>query len=305
MTHHDHHLHDAPSRTDPTGTTNIRRRYEAELVRRFKRVRSLIFEALVTNDVLGIGVNSVSARVFQSAFGDQAPAREAFGFQRSGRKVSAFMEWLRQEQAAEILGIIQGTPLSQAAETAWQNVYIDSAYQKGIRDAGERLRQGGATVRETWVNGAFNRPIHADRLGLIYTRAYSDLSGITDEMDKQISRVLAQGMAEGRGPQYIARQVASRVDAIGIVRARVLARTETIRAHAEATLNSYREAKVEGVRVMAEFTTAGDDSVCSECEALEGREYEIDKADGIIPVHPNCRCAWLPSVSAPEGIILE
>lgn len=300
---------DSTSRRDPTGTTNIRRSYEADLVRRMKRVRASIWEAVVKNDVLGQGVQ---AQMFRASFGrdartvnDDAPPRQAFAFNREAGKIQAFMGWLNEMSSQEIMGISYGTPIMSAAESAWQNIYIQSAYAKGIRDAGERLRQAGATVMPSWISAAFNRPIHADRIALIFTRAYADLSGITEVMSAQISRILAQGLAEGRGPMALAREMVKRVDKIGITRARVLARTETIRAHADASLNSYREAEVEGVNVMAEWATAGDDAVCPECQELEGREFTIAKADGMLPIHPNCRCAWLPIVKAPDGTILS
>jgi SPP1 gp7 family putative phage head morphogenesis protein len=74
----------------------------------------------------------------------------------------------------------------------------------------------------------------------------------------------------------------------------LLARTEIIRAHAEGTLNNFELAGLENVELQAEFLTAGDDRVCPICSALSGKIYSIKEARGIIPVHPNCRCTWLP-----------
>ena len=85
----------------------------------------------------------------------------------------------------------------------------------------------------------------------------------------------------------------------------MLTRTEVINAHAEATLNSYVEAGLEGVTVNAEYTTAGDDKMCPKCVALQGRPYTIDEARGLIPQHPNCRCAWSPVVVDPQGVVLR
>lgn len=296
---------DATPRHDPSGTSGIRRRYEADLIKRFKRLRALIYEAVVKNDVLGQGV---SAQMFQRAFSplmlarDEAPPRQAFAFRQSGEKVASFMAWLKQQQAANILQVTTGTAQGVGAE--WQNTYIRAAYRKGVTDAGERMREAGASVSDRWISAAFDRPIHADRIGLAFVRAFDDLEGITAEMDKQISRVLATGLATGQGPMAIAREITNRVDKIGIARARLLARTEVMRAHSQATVASYREAAAEGVRVMAEFSTSGDDRVCEICEGLEGREYTLDQAEGLLPVHPNCRCVLLPVVRAPENIRL-
>lgn len=284
-------------RTDPSRTTVLRARFEAALVRRFKRLRREVIQSIVDNDGFGLRAQDFSAQ--------QAAPQRAFAFPRSGDKVAAFMRWLRQQESSGILEIRQGTTVEAAAQRAWINLYIDTAYQRGIRTAGQKMRKAGADVSERWIDAAFNRPVHADRLGLIYTRTFSELEGITKTMDQQISRVLSLGIGEGRGPMDIARQIVDRVDKIGITRARTLARTEIISAHADATLNSYEEAGIEGVKLEAEFSTAGDNDVCPECEALEGNIYSIAESRGIIPVHPNCRCAWLPVVADARGVRLE
>lgn len=281
---------------DPTHTTGIRRAFERDMVRRFKSLRRDIVTTIVKNDGFGLRgapVVNEPGRQFQ------------FAFPRAGDKVSAFMEWLRQQQNATVLELQRGTAMRTAAERSWANVYIDGAYQRGIRQAGSELRAAGATVSDRYLDAAFNLPVHADRVGLIYTRSYSDLVGITEVMDTQISRVLAQGLIDGLGPMDLARQIVDRVDGIGIARARTLARTEIIAAHAEASLNSYEEAGLEGVAVTAEFSTAQDNAVCPECEELEGKTFLLEEARGIIPVHPNCRCAFIPVIEDARSIVLE
>jgi SPP1 gp7 family putative phage head morphogenesis protein len=112
-------------------------------------------------------------------------------------------------------------------------------------------------------------------------------------------------MAEGRSPLDIAEALVDRVERVGLTRARLIARTEVIGAHAEATLNAYEEAGVTGVEVEAEWTTAGDDRVCPECESMEGRSFTLAEARGMIPAHPNCRCAFLPKIVGGSGIVLN
>jgi hypothetical protein len=76
------------------------------------------------------------------------------------------------------------------------------------------MRKAGAQVQPGFVNAAFFRPVHADRVGLIYTRAFTDLKGITDAMDASNSRVLTQGIAEGA---VLWRwRIVDRIDSIGI-----------------------------------------------------------------------------------------
>lgn len=278
----------AKLKRDPTRTTKLRSRYEAELVRRFKVVRAAIIREVATKDGFGLKTN-----------------KGRFEFDNDRRKINGFMSWLESLTAQQVLGVQVGTPVASAAERAWTNTYISSAYTSGMTRSASQLRKGGVKVSDTWVSAAFNRPIHADRVGILYTRNFRNLRDITEKMDTQISQVLAQGIAQGDNPITIARALTDRVDKIGITRARTLARTEIINAHAEATLNGFQEAGIEGVEVEAEWATAGDDLVCPICEALEGRVYKMDEARGMIPAHPNCRCAWLPLVKNGTGIELK
>lgn len=291
--HAPHVLRTHAARKDPTRTTGLRIRFEQEVNRRFRRLKNLITEAIVGKDVFGIKANAVT------------PSAGAFAFARSGEKVDEFMAWLRRAEEDELLSITPGTPVRSASQRAWTNVYIDSAYQKGLASAATNLGRAGVEVSDRWLDSAFFRPVHADKLGLIYTRVYSDLAGITDAMDVQISRILAQGIGEGRGAMSIARDINRRVDGIGRTRARMLARTEVVSAASEASLNAYKEAGLEGVTVQAEWSTAGDDQVCEECADMEGKTFSMDEATGMIPLHPNCRCAWLPVVGDPEGLALR
>lgn len=292
-------------RLDPTGTLTLRGKFEQNLVGRFNRLKTLVNQSIVQNDAFGLKAQRIGDASPQSIILDaQAISPRAFSFDRPAEKVDRFMSWLQLAQNDGILEVQQGARMASAANTSWMNTYIDSAYSKGVRDAAAKMRKGGASIAESWTEQSFFRPIHADRLALIYTRAYSDLDGITKTMDQQISRILAQGIGEGRGPLEIARQINGRIDKIGITRARVLARTEIVSAHAEASLNAYEEAKIEGVEVEAEFTTAGDNAVCPECEALAGKVFTIAESRGMIPVHPNCRCSFSPIVVGGTGIEL-
>jgi len=292
-------------RIDPTGTLSLRGKFEQRLVGKFNRLKTLINQSIVQNDAFGLKALRVGDSMPQSIVMDaEALPVRAFTFERPADKVDRFMGWLTQAQNDGILEVQQGASMSSAARASWMNTYIDPAYTKGIRDAAGKMRKGGASVAESWVQQSFFRPIHADRLGLIYTRAYSDLDGITKVMDQQISRILAQGIGEGRSPLDIAKGIGAQVDRIGITRARALARTEIVSAHAEASLNAYEEAGLEGVEVEAEFTTAGDGAVCPECEALAGKVFTISESRGMIPIHVNCRCSFNPVVLGGTGIEL-
>lgn len=298
---HHHHVRVRPvlrshaSRKDPTRTTSIRVAFEQEVNRRFAELRKIITRAIVGLDVMGLTPPPAVApsEVFRT---NRDPRVGQFDFPRDAQKVDAFMQWIRGETWRVILGVEQGTKVASSGASAWSSVYLRTAYQKGVAQAAAEMRGSGVKVAPRWVDTAFGRPVHADRAGLIFTRAYDSLRGVTEEMDRQMSEVLARGIAEGRGVQDIARELNDRVDKVGRTRARTIARTEVIRAHADASLNSYKEAGLAGVRVRAEWSTAGDDAVCEDCADNEGRDFTIEEAEGMIPMHPNCRCAFLPVV---------
>lgn len=279
-----HHVtHAQRQRVDPTQTVLLRRAFEREMSRRFRELAKMMLERLV---MLELATNAVDLR-------------------RKDEKVKSFMAWLRRAQSKKILGIEYGTPVESASSQAWMNVYIRSAYHKGISRSASKIKQAGAQVEQSWVDAAFSRPIHAERAGLIFTRAFTDLAGVTEAMDQRISRVLTQGIIEGRGMRDIGRELNKTVKQLGAARAHRIARTEVIAAHAEATLSGYEEAGAEGVEVEAEFSTSRDNKVCPKCKSLEGKVFLMKKARGMIPVHPNCRCAWSPVIRDARGRILR
>jgi len=129
---------------------------------------------------------------------------------------------------------------------------------------------------------------------MIYARAYDQLKDITSDMSTKMSRVFAESLANGLSAEATARKLHNTVDGIDRKRARTFARTEIIHAHAEGQLDSFDKLGIEELGVVAEWNTAGDDYVCSQCAALEGKTFTIQEARGMIPLHPNCRCCWVP-----------
>lgn len=161
-------------------------------------------------------------------------------------------------------------------------------------------------MSQAWLNSSWLTPVHADRAAIIYTRAYSALAGVTVAMEAAISSTLAQGISSGLGARELAKQLVRDTE-MAMERAMRIARTEVINAHAEASLNAYEQAGLDEVQVLAEFVTADDDSVCPKCEKLattNGGVYSLADARGMIPVHPNCRCAWVPVVHDADGVRL-
>lgn len=307
--------------SDPSRTLTLRRSFESALYKRFRWLKGLINTSIITNDAFGLKIDtdlSVPGRSAESFRMNQAGPipKEKFAFERDPKKVSLFMDWLREQIDLGILEIVPGEQLGQAVEIAWTNQYIQTAYQKGMLRARQELNNKGYEVptyddAPGGLIGAFNRPFHADKVGIIYSTTFEGLEGITNEMVKQSSGILARGIAEGKNPREIAKQINDRVDKIGITRARTLARTSIIQAHHAATIQEYRNWGVAGVSVLAEWVTAEDSRVCEKCKQMARKNngygrgiFTLDQIEGLIPLHPNCRCVAIP-VDVTDELVLE
>ena len=300
---------------DPTRTLTTRNKFVQAMKFRFAQLMVVINHAVIELDVLALNkVKTITNAAVSSGLTSQQ-----YEFMSSDQKIEAFVTWMNEQSKKYILsggrvGIRSfGDLLPEATEArnSWIKTYIDSAYQTGIRRGRSELKKLGVEVDDGSYEGsstdpiqvAFNNPMNADRVGMIYTRAYSSLKGITAEMDSVVSDVLALGIADGRGPREIARLLIksitgegtgsdlSIIDSLGRKipaqrRAEVLARTEVIRAHHQANIAEYRAAGVLGIKVQAEWLTAGDSRVCPQCSPMNGKKFTVDEAENIIPAHP-------------------
>lgn len=290
---------------DPTRTTGLRNAFVADLNKRFNELKRVIRIAIVDQDVFGLQPQT---------FALTPPAQKAFAFGRSKDKVEAFMRWLQSQVDKGILEVGTFTQVGSGVEQAWTNKYITDSYKRGVIRARYELDTAGFSVPSIAQTGGVEismaTPFHVDRLGLLYSRTFTELKGITGAMDLQISRVLTQGIADGDGPRLLARKLIAAIDGkkagdLGVTdtlgryipaqrRAEIMARTEVIRAHHQATVTEYKNWAVQGVVVKAEWSTAGDNRVCSQCQALEAEVFSLDIIMNMIPLHPQCRCIALP-----------
>lgn len=259
----------APQR-DPTRTTTLRRRYASKLRGAFADINTALRQGVVQNDAFGLRGDAL------------AEAPRDFTFDTDDKKVKAFDRWLKRQQRRDVLSIISRD----------ENQYVRTAYSSGLSHAQRELLKAGIDADMADVEAAFNLPVHRDALQLLYTRNYQQLEGITNAVAQQINQELTQAFAAGENPRDVAERLTDRVDTVGKTRATTLARTETINAHSTATLNRYERAGIDEVGGKAEWSAAMD--ACDQCAALHGDTYPINEARGLLPAHPNCRCAWIP-----------
>jgi len=141
---------------------------------------------------------------------------------------------------------------------------------------------------------------------------------ILTETRKAIQDVTAERLRAGTSPKEIAREI-RKVKGLGLdaprqralakyaethddvqvgkyrqrlfrQRAETIARTESAAAAVHGELESYKEAGVGEV----EFSAASD--CCDICFEYDGDRYTVGESRGVLPLHPNCRCDWLPVI---------
>lgn len=281
-------------KSDPTRTVLLRRSFIADMVRRFKAVSAAIHQLVVVDDVFGLQNSGV---VFVDDLIGNIE-KQAWRFQTNPQKVKSYRLWLKEQVDQKIL-----TPVGGISGKPWTAPYIESAYNKGVMraftDTRRALLTGPSDIfagsRDEFLRSAFSSPEALSKIELLYERAFTELEGVTSAMDQQMSRILAEGLSQGQAPATISRSLRDNVTKLTNTRAKVIARTEIIRAHAEGQLDSFEVLGVKELGVLAEWSTAGDDRVCIICQDLEGEVFSVKEARGLMPAHPNCRCAWIPA----------
>ncbi len=104
-----------------------------------------------------------------------------------------------------------------------------------------------------------------------------------------LRRELSLGFEAGESIQQLTKRIEGYFEDNARMRAERISRTEVISASNEGALHRY---ELEGID-KSEFYPSPD--ACEECLPLAG-EYITKDSHNMIPVHPNCRCVWLPVV---------
>lgn len=263
----------AVTQYDPTRTIRLRNAFATRFRVQFNNLARSVRVAIVDNTILD--------RLGSSA-----------------DKVNFFVDWFDRRVNAGALDTFLTRRMGGITTGSWMNTYIQSAYQRGILRARQELRNNGYRVPTIDESGGvavvFGSPTHLNVANLLYTRVYNELQGITAFMSQQIGRALSQTLVEGRSNNEIARLLTNIILGPAKLRTQILARTEIVRAFHAAIVQEYRNWGVAGVWVQVEWATAADDRVCEECQTLEGKVFDLDAIEGLIPLHAQCRCVAIP-----------
>ena len=281
------------TRLDPTRTTLLRKAYMNAMAKRFKWFRDELWELIVTEDAFGLKDQT-----------DRLVLNKRFSFGTNGAKEKQFQGWMKKQVREGILEVPEG---EEFPEEPWMSTHITSAYKKGANkayidtrfDGQDKLGQYGDT-KAGFLSDTFSAQQSTESLRRLYQRNFTELQDVTTTMDAKMSKILADGLAHGKSPREIATQMDNEIARLTKTRALTIARTEIIHAYAEGQLDSFEAMGHDKIGLMAEWDTADDGKVCKQCGKLEGVILTVKQARGLLPRHPNCRCAWIPYFDEPE-----
>lgn len=132
----------------------------------------------------------------------------------------------------------------------------------------------------------------AELVGQLHNGAPLDLllGELGPDVAERVKDALVTGLAMGRNPRVVARDVRQGVG-MGLTRSLRISRTETLRAYRSATLANYA---ANGDTVKGwKWSSSHSSRTCLACLAMDGKVFPLDKP---MPAHVNCRCSAIPLV---------
>lgn len=297
--------------SDPNNVYPIEEAFIKEVLSRFENVRGVVRRTVgYENDALQLSQDAQRPTDSRELFSNADP-REIFDFPTTAGKKREFIRQLKEWLLEEVLEITDPVAIKDGQH--WTAEYIRNAYVQGIQTAQGRLMQEGLSLTPSSADEILGRPVNIQALQSLYTRAFENLRGITDDMADDVRTTLSRGFVEGWHPRKMADELTSEMRDMERTRAVTLARTETINAATNAQLNEYEDFGVEGVAHVGRMD-AGDERVCPFCRGIDDVLFTTQEFQNKvvrwgsqvmrlgIPSHPNGRCTVMPRPGIQDGL---
>lgn len=120
------------------------------------------------------------------------------------------------------------------------------------------------------------------------TRIWEDVGALAADLSITIRNAILTGEA----PEKVARKIKKRYNT-SAYNAKRLVNTEVARVVSSAQLTAYNESEVVE-QVM--YTATLEKNTCPRCAELDGKYFNKKEVPSI-PLHPNCRCCFVPVIS--------
>lgn len=176
-------------------------------------------------------------------------------------------------------------------DNRWTDRYVSQSYLSGVNRAISELKKIGVDMV---ADGISWMPDYTNAVKVMQDHVVRELEGITADMKRKIMRTVkdtnsiseVNGIISGKTDQNLGQSTNTR--------AKLLAHDGVVSSYNESALLVYGILGIKEVGVEVELLTAGDERVCPLCTYLEGSVFSIEEAEGLLPVHPGCRCFLLP-----------
>lgn len=224
------------------------------------------------------------------------------------RQIELVAEYLGSEEFAELSSMNQ-MQIDAFFHNSGIKQKLDDLIEYNARDSEDFIRQFykiGSELGYRDIGGVLAYT-QADRIALYNLTTYNfDLvTNMNTELREGIREVIFNAVASGDGYQTTMRNLMELPltpinNNISVrTRAEMIARTEHARAVNTGTLQAYVNYGVTQVEII----TAKDNLVCDDCiDAEENNPWSINEAQSLLPMHPNCRCAYAPIVDSIEDL---
>jgi len=246
----------------PTNTQTVSKRFAQRLRGVLSRINAAIRRGIVKDDVFNLREQSDTLAV-----DDPGP----FDADNSPQKTAQFLSWLREQLDTEFLTVVGPD----------RNQFLRKAYAEGIRNVNRQLRDLDVSFETADMDDLLGRPINRQALQDLFSRTYSNLQSVSDDIVDDVRDTLLEGFQDGQAPSKIAKNLTNRVDSIGKHRSTMIARSEVINAHSSGSLNRIDEAneaaEVDIAAGHGVWDAADDNRVCAFCEALDGTPMSTDE----------------------------
>lgn len=165
-------------------------------------------------------------------------------------------------------------------DRVFRNLALD-AQNLGLGIAKELTPRARPSIDRLDVSIPMDAVVAAAQESKGYLRKHGDIFARTS------ATVIGQGIAEGRPTEAMVSDLQERLNVVKF-RARMIVRTESLRAYNKASDLYYSRA---GVDLVMYYATA-DDRTCPWCAPRAGKIYK--RVDIYTPIHPQCRCYLAP-----------
>lgn len=209
--------------------------------------------------------------------------------------------------SAEISALIDAILLEGGKRDLWLlKAYVVPAYQQATGQAVANLSiqsQAYAAARPSLESVLLSQP-YQNRLGYVRARVFEDMQGLTAYAKDNLGRALMQGMADGKNPLDIAKDITARTGVVDS-RARMIARTEVNTAFRRARMDEDDDAAASlGIRTMQLHISALSPTTRPKHASRNGLLYSTEQQrewwsrDGN---SVNCKCSTIAVLVDEKG----